>query len=100
MDNKQMTYAGGDIRLSNLPGKEWVDKENPVDVYMLKQSTKNVLYVVTNSCAMNGIGDGVTVTMLMPYWQIALYVADGVIVASCIIWGICLAFKRNKVKKK
>ncbi len=100
MDNKQMTYAGGDIRLSNLPGKEWVDKENPVDVYMLKQSTKNVLYVVANSCAMNGIGDGVTVTMLMPYWQIALYVADGVIVAGCIIWGICLAFKSKKVKKK
>lgn len=97
MNNKQMTYAGGDIRLGNLPGKEWVDTSNPVDLYMLKKSAKNVLYVVANSCAMNGIGEGVSLNTLMPYWQIGLIVFDCVLAVGFGIWG---GFAIHKWRKK
>lgn len=97
MNNKQMTYAGGDIRLGNLEGKNWVDTSNPVDVYMLKRATKNVLFITANSAAINGLGDGVQVSVLMPYWQIALIVIDCIIVVGLAVWGV---FAVRKALKK
>ncbi len=100
MNNKQMTYAGGDIRLGNLEGKNWVDTSNPVDVYMLKRATKNVLYITANSAAINGLGDGVQVSVLMPYWQIALIIVDCVIVVGLVVWGFFVIRKFVKGKKE
>lgn len=99
MNNKQMTYAGGDIRLGNLEGKNWVDTSNPVDVYVLKQATKNVLYITANSTAVNGLGEGATVSILMPYWQIALIVVDCVVFAALIGWGVFAVLKFLKSKR-
>lgn len=102
MDNKQMTYVGGDIRLSNLEGKRWVDTSHPdpVDLYVLKESSKNVLYVVANSNAMNGLGEGSSVKTLMPYWQIGLIVFDCVLAMALGVWGFFVVRKFVKSRKK
>jgi len=99
MNNKQMTYAGGDLLLTNLPQDKWVDNDNPVDVYVMKLATKNILYTVANSTAMNGLGEGAELVIKMPIWQLLLFIADGVVVVLLSAWGVFAirgAFKRKE----
>ncbi len=90
MDKEQMAYAGGDLLLSSVATKTWVDKNNPVDLYVIKRNVKNILYTVANSNAMNGVGEGIAVKTAMPYWQIWTIVISCVIAAGVAIWG-CFA---------
>ena len=88
MDPDQMIRAGGDL---NLTQKWWPGTENtPTQVTSLRQATKNILYTVANSNAMNGYGYGVVYKYLLPYWVIGLIVADCVIVALLGIWAFFL----------
>ena len=88
MDPDQMIRAGGDL---NLTQKWWPGTENtPTQVTSLRQATKNILYTVANSNAMNGYGYGVVYKYLLPYWVIWLIVADCVIVALLGIWAFFL----------
>ena len=90
MNLDQMIRAGGDLNLS--AGKKLKDVTSDTAITALRASTKNILYTVVNSNAMNGIGEGVEITYSMPYWQIALIALD------CILFigfDIILIFKRR-----
>lgn len=87
MNNKQMTYAGGDLFLNNMPVANWVDVNNPVDVYMMKLAMKNVLYTVAGSNAMNGVGENTLFITHMPTWQIIVIVVDVVLLVAILAWG-------------
>ena len=98
MNNKKMAYAGGDVSMNNVTYDNWVDKSNPLDVYVLKQSAKNFLYVVANSNAMNGLAEGVEYTTEMAVWKKIVIAADCVLLAGLALWGV-FAIRGAKKKK-
>ena len=68
-------------------------EDDATQIAMLRQSTKNILYMVANSSAMSISTDG----YLRPVWQIVMICVDIVIVAALALWGM---FAVRSVKKK
>lgn len=93
MNLDQMIRAGGDLNLS--AGKNLKDTTSATALTALRNSAKNILYTVANSNAMNGLGEGVKFSYLMPYWQLALIIADCAIFICFDIW-VFFANKKNK----
>lgn len=100
MDMKQMVYAGGDTWLDTIMPSNWFDKNNTVDVYVMQEAVKHVLYTVVNSNAMNGIGEGVIYKTSMAIWRIVLIVVDVALVAGVIAWGVPVTYKAIKKAKE
>lgn len=96
----QMIRAGGDLNLFQ-DGKPSASGAtfNPSHVHALRSATKNILYTVANSNAMNGMGAGVEVRYAMPYWMVWLFSADAVIVAALALWGV-LSIRAGSKKMK
>ena len=99
MNNKQMTYAGGDLYLNNVNYNNWVDKSVSTDVYVLKNAAKNYLYNVANSNAMNGLAEGNYTTQLAA-WKVWVFIGDGVLAAALALWGVFAIRGAYKKKKK
>lgn len=76
MNEDQMIRAGGDLSLCNYGPVE--DTTSATAVAAIRQATKNVLYTVANSNAMNGMGEGVVWAYRDPWWVTTLYAACGV----------------------
>lgn len=103
MDFEQMIYAGGDAWLDTImPSTSWYDKNDAVDVYVMQEAARHILYTVVNSNAMNGIGEGVIYRTQMAYWRIVLIVADVVIPVALIVWGgavLLSGIRKQKIGK-
>ena len=86
MEVDQMIRAGGDLNLSqsNLPG----DDLTATQVTALRNATKNILYTVASSNAMNGLGEGVVYHYDQPYWTRALIAVDVVILGVLVLVGL------------
>lgn len=97
MNVKDMIYAGGDLNLEMVGYRVWndVDAANAADVSVLRNASKNILYTIANSNAYHG-----EFVLLMPIWQIAMYVADGVIALALILWGVAVFIKAKKKNAK
>ena len=93
MSSKQMCYAGGDLNLTTTRPWSKYDSSSASDVTVLRKAAHNVLYSVVHSNAMNAEIIGYN----LPYWQIILYVIDGVIVLGLGILGF---FAIRSVYKK
>ena len=100
MDMEQMVYAGGDTWLDTIMPSEWYDSDDPLDIYVMQEAVKHVLYTVANSNAMNGIGEGVIYKTYMAYWRIALIVIDVVVPVGLIAWGAAVIVRAIKKSKK
>lgn len=87
MPVKQMAYAGGDINLSTTRFWNKADYENANDVYILRQTFKNILYTVGNSNAMNGHGKGIVYKAALPTYRILQIALDIAIPVIIIGWG-------------
>ncbi len=97
MDSKQMMYAGGNLLLNNTGYDDWYDSSNPLDTYVLKKCTKDTLYTIANSNAMNGFGgDGSEPIILPPLWNIWYYIIDSIIFASVVISGVLIIVLNKK----
>lgn len=93
---KDMFYAGGDLNLEMAGWRTYSpDKNSAADVTVLREGTKNILYVVANSNAMRG-----QFVIVPPLWQIMLFVADGVIAVGLAVWGAAVTVKAFKRKDK
>ncbi len=88
----EMIRAGGDLFLTQ-DVKTFGMEDDATQIAMLRQSTKNILYMVANSSTMSISTDG----YLRPVWQIVMICVDIVIVASLALWGM---FAVRSVKKK
>ena len=99
MNLQQMVYAGGDMWLDVVSPSKWFDIASSLDTYLLQESTKHILYMVANSNAMNGIGDGVAVSIKMAYWKIILIAVDILIPVLLFLWAACYAFRKRPKKK-
>ncbi len=84
MVEKDMFYAGGDLNLQILNTMVWrPDGKDATDVSLLRESAKNILFVVANSNAMRG-----EFTMTIPTWQIIAIVISVAIVLGLSVWGV------------
>lgn len=85
MNSRQMVYAGNDLILVSLPELYWndVDSSSIEDIYILRQSAKNILYTVANSNSMNVDIVGYS----LEWWITTLIVVDVVAVVGLAVWG-------------
>lgn len=101
MPPDQMIRAGGDLNLSqDYPPSANGSQEGTTDeiqVKALRQATKNILFTVANSNAMNGVGEGVVWASTMAMWKIILIVVNVAVVIGIAVWGY---FAIRKAKKK
>jgi beta-glucosidase len=98
MNTDQMVRAGGDISLS--PSKNFSDTTSPTSVSALRQATKNILYTVANSNAMNGYGEGLVYKYTMPTWIILVIVINVGLVVIFVVWGVYVIRKQYKKIQK
>lgn len=95
MDVDQMLRAGGDLNLS--PNKSPTSLTSATDITVLRKATKNILFAIANSNAMNGIGENVVWGYSIPWWVTWLIVADVVIfVITSVLGGFLIHQKRKK----
>ena len=85
MNSRQMVYAGNDLILVSLPELYWndVDEDSIEDVYIVRQSAKNILYTVVNSNSMNVD----IVGYYLEWWITTVIVVDAVAVVALAVWG-------------
>ena len=92
MPPDQMIRAGGDINLSQdyKPSNPSSVKEGMTEemqIKALRLATKNVLYTIANSNAMNGMGEGVVWASTMAIWKVLLIVINIALVLLAALWG-------------
>ncbi|MCX4314981.1 MAG: hypothetical protein OSJ83_14155, partial [Clostridia bacterium] len=66
------------------------------DITVLRRATKNILYTVANSNAMNGNGEGIIWGYSIPTWVVWLIVATCSLVPVC---GALCFFMVREIKK-
>lgn len=97
MNVKQMVYAGGDLNLATDSISSWSpDRSSVADVTVLRQATKNVLYTVANSNAINNLN----YKYLPAIWRIVFTVANIVIAVGLAVWGVFAVLSAVKAYKQ
>lgn len=88
---EQMIRAGGDIMLNQnkLPSS---GDTSATQIASLRRATKNILYVVANSNAMNNEIIGYQ----LPVWQVALILIDVGVFVALTIWGVAMIMLARK----
>lgn len=81
-----MIRAGGDLNLTQNK-QPTVNVASATQISLIRQATKNILYTVASSNAMNGIGEGVVYRYAIPMWQVALIIVDCAAVVAFGAWG-------------
>ena len=89
MSPDQFLRAGGDLNLvqGGFPNSFNARSANATEINLLRRATKNILYTVSQSSAMNGMGEGVVGTSTMAKWKVALICVNVGLVALSGVWG-------------
>ena len=95
MDPDSGLRAGNDLMLNTFADGNLSDTSSATGVAAMRRAAHNVLYMVANSNAMQGIVSGSTVSYKMAGWQKALLAGD-IVAALIIILGITLIVKKRK----
>ena len=90
----EMIRAGGDLFLTQ-DTKKFYKEDDATQIALLRQATKNILYTVVNSNAMNIETTG----YLPPLWQVVWQYAQIGLIALLAVWGV-LAFVTARKKDK
>ncbi len=94
MYTNQGIDAGSDLMLTFDAMKTIEDSKSATAVSNLRKATKNILYTVANSNAMNGIAPGTIISYTTAPWQTGLYVFDGVV--ALLVVGACVMVARKR----
>ncbi|MFV0520356.1 MAG: glycoside hydrolase family 3 C-terminal domain-containing protein [Lachnospirales bacterium] len=94
MYTNQGIAAGSDLMLTFDAMKTIEDSKSATAVSDLRQATKNILFTVANSNAMNGIAPGTIITYKTAPWQMGLWVADGII--AVLLIGACVMVSKKR----
>jgi len=94
MPPDQMIRAGGDINL--VQDGQPKGTLTATQISCLRRATKNILYTVANSNAMNGVGEGLRYAL--PSWVIILICVDCAVAAALGVW--CFFAIRKALKKE
>ena len=98
MNVNQMIRAGGDLNLTQDDRPDTAGA-SPTQIASIRRATKNILYAVSTSMAMNGHGDGVVWGIGMPTWVLIVIWVDIGIAVILAVWGfftVRKALKKNK----
>ena len=76
-----------------------LDGSNPTIVNSLRRASKNILYTVVNSSAMNGISETTKVVAVTPPWQYWLLALDIFVLLLAIV-GTVLIIRRCKKNRE
>ncbi len=95
MDPDSGLRAGNDMMLNTFADGSLSDTTSATGVASIRRATHNVLYMVANSNAMQGIVSGSTVSYKLAGWQKALIAGD-IAAALIVILGICMIVKSRK----
>ena len=98
MSIEQQLYAGADLWLDTIAPTKFFDSSDAMDVYVMQESMKHVLYTIANSNALNGLGSTAVVTTKMAYWRICLIAADIAIPVCLLAWGAFVWLRSGKKK--
>ena len=98
MSIEQQLYAGADLWLDTIAPTKFFDSNDAMDVYVMQESMKHVLYTIANSNALNGLGSTAVVTTKMAYWRICLIAADIAIPVCLLAWGAFVWLRSGKKK--
>ena len=97
MPADQMIRAGGDLNLTQNKQPSIKDA-SATQIALIRQATKNILYTVAGSNAMNGYGEGVVYRYAMPMWRVLLITFDCAAVVGFAVWGF-FAIKKSLRRK-
>ena len=94
------TQAGSDLWLNTANGIYDLPNaaSNATQMQALRQATKNILYTVLKTSAMNGVSAYTKVKTVTPLWMMFMYAAD-VVVAIIVVGGAILAVRRIRKNK-
>ncbi len=97
MSPDQFLRAGNDLNL--VQGGFPKGTSSATEVWLLRRATKNILYTVAQSNAMNGMGEGNVWTYALPMWVIVMAVVIAAVGVLFAVWGV-FAILRAKKKEK
>lgn len=94
--------AGCDLWLNTNASLWLIDeyKTNATVMSNVKRATKNIIYAVSRSNAMNGISSESEVVEIIPWWQKALYGLDAIGMVIAIICLLTAIYDLKKNKKR
>lgn len=97
MDADMMIAAGADAVLATGL-QELTDSSSAAGVSLMRQASKNTLYTIVNSNAMNGVVKGAKVEAALPIYKIILFAIDGlaVLAIGLLIWRMIRRIRRSK----
>ena len=95
MDPDSGLRAGNDLMLNTFADGSLSDTTSATGVASIRRAAHNVLYMVANSNAMQGIVSGSTVSYKMSGWQKALLAGD-IVAAFVILLGLLRIVKSKK----
>ncbi len=100
MSPDQFLRAGGDLNLvqGGFPNSFNARSANATEINLLRRATKNILYTVSQSSAMNGMGEGNVWVYVLPLWVVALIIVDCVAAVAFGVWGFFAI--RSAMKKE
>lgn len=92
---EQMIRAGGDLILNQEKLPSGDANASATQVTALRNASKNILYTVVNSVAMN-----INITgYLLPIWIVALICVDVALLVAAVVWGGLIIYFTNKKEK-
>ena len=96
MNLDKMIRAGGDLNLfQSIPSGSFTAEMNATQVTALRNASKNILYTVVNSNAMNSL----TSAKLMPLWQLYMIITFSSATVLLGVWGFFKVRKAFKLKE-
>jgi beta-glucosidase len=95
MDTDEGLRAGNDMVLNTFADGSLTDSTSATAVTAMRNAAHNVLYMVVNSHAMQGMASGVSISYSLAGWQKALIAGDIVVVLLALAIVI-MVVKRNK----
>ena len=99
MDPDEGVRAGNDLMLNTFADGSLTDSSSATAVSAMRKAAHNVLYMVVNSNAMQGMTSGVSIHYALAGWQKALIAGD-VAVAVVLIAGAALLVKKGRKAKQ
>ena len=90
-----MIRAGGDLFLTQ-DTKVFYKDDDATQITLLRNATKNVLYVTANSNVMSVVVDGYK----MPLWQEIMIWVDVAAVVAVAVWGVLIVWFTRKKEKQ
>jgi len=96
MVTKDMFYSGNDLNLESAGFMIWnPDYDNANDVTIMKECSKNILYVISQSNAIRG-----DFILHAPVWLVSIQVGSGIVGAGLVVWGVLVFLFYFKPKKR